>query len=251
MLFILLSFYSQKIMTSLNDNEIILSWQFLYSFVTKKTLTSHKESVTLQGDNRRMKIKFFLLSACWAFPHVTYADVLIDLDNAAEIGISNTQQTNHYTVKIEEPLALNTPPQSTTAALKYLKHNSLPYHSEVLLAAQETAIEPALLHAIIKVESNHNATSLSKKGAYGLMQLMPETASRFNVRNKNDPQQNILAGARYMRELLTKYNGDVNLSLAAYNAGPAALQKYGGKIPPYRETLSYVPKVLKYYRQYS
>jgi soluble lytic murein transglycosylase-like protein len=134
---------------------------------------------------------------------------------------------------------------------KSIRTNTLPYHHEVMLAAKLTTLEPALIHAIITVESKHNALATSKKGAYGLMQLMPETASRFKVNNINDPQQNILAGAKYMQELLIKFNGDLNLSLAAYNAGPAAVQKYGGKIPPYNETLIYVPKVLKYYHQYS
>ena len=83
------------------------------------------------------------------------------------------------------------------------------------------------------------------------MQLMPETSRRFNVLDKNNPKQNILAGAKYLRELLKLFNGDLKLSLAAYNAGPAAVQKFGGKIPPYKETVNYVPKVLKYYKQYS
>ncbi len=79
---------------------------------------------------------------------------------------------------------------------------------------------------------------------------MPETSRRFNVKNKNDPKQNVVAGAKYLRELLNIFNGDLNLTLAAYNAGPAAVKKFGGKIPPYKETLDYVPKVLKYYHQY-
>ena len=121
----------------------------------------------------------------------------------------------------------------------------------MLLAAKATTIDPALIHAVITVESKHNAKASSVKGAYGLMQLMPATAQRFNVRDKQNTKQNILAGAQYLRELLTAFNGDLNLSLAAYNAGPGAVHKYGGRIPPYKETLEYVPKVLRYYRQYS
>jgi soluble lytic murein transglycosylase-like protein len=181
----------------------------------------------------------------------TFADILIDLDNQAEIDISNTQQLPRYTLIILEPAFQKAIMQSSSNDDKSIKINKLPYHDEVMLAAKETALEPALIHAIITVESKHNAVATSKKGAYGLMQLMPETASRFKVINKYDPQQNILAGAKYMRELLTKYDGNLNLSLAAYNAGPTAIRKYGGKIPPYCETLIYVPKVLKYYHQYS
>ena len=179
------------------------------------------------------------------------ADVLINLDNAEEVSISNTQIDAHYTLKIEEPeinLSLNNAVLKPSYAIKI---NQLPYNDEVLLAAKETTIDPALIHAVIAVESKHNAKANSIKGAYGLMQLMPATAQRFNVRDKHNAKQNILAGAQYLRELLTAFNGDLNLSLAAYNAGPSAVHKYGGRIPPYKETLEYVPKVLRYYRQYS
>ena len=179
------------------------------------------------------------------------ADVLINLDNADEVSISNTQIDAHYTLKIEEPeinLSLNNAVLKPSYALKI---KQLPYNDEVLLAAKQTTIDPALIHAVIAVESKHNAKARSLKGAYGLMQLMPATAQRFNVRDKQNTKQNILAGAQYLRELLTAFNGDINLSLAAYNAGPGAVYKYGGHIPPYKETLEYVPKVLRFYRQYS
>ena len=179
------------------------------------------------------------------------ADVLINLDNAEEVSISNTQIDAHYTLKIEEPeinLSLNNAVLKPSYAIKI---KQLPYNDEVLLAAKQTTIDPALIHAVIAVESKHNAKARSLKGAYGLMQLMPATAQRFNVRDKQNTKQNILAGAQYLRELLTAFNGDINLSLAAYNAGPGAVYKYGGHIPPYKETLEYVPKVLRFYRQYS
>lgn len=116
-------------------------------------------------------------------------------------------------------------------------------------AASQTSIEPALLHAVIRVESNYNPNALSPRGAQGLMQLMPSTAKRFNVHNAYDPKQNILGGARYLRELQTLFKGNLQLVLAAYNAGPNAVTKYGFKIPPYLETRLYVPKVLSFYQQ--
>jgi soluble lytic murein transglycosylase-like protein len=200
-----------------------------------------------------MNLIYFSLTSAMLFAvsSSTFADVLVDLDNQSEIAISNTQQLNHYTLKIVEPIAQNIAPPPKEKISKLINISNFPYHNEVVLAAQATSLEPALIHAIITVESKHNAFATSKKGAFGLMQLMPETASRFKVNNKNDPQQNILAGAKYLKELLTKYKGDLNLSLAAYNAGPTAVEKNGGKIPHYSETLSYVPKVLKYYREYS
>lgn len=119
----------------------------------------------------------------------------------------------------------------------------------VNIAATETAIDPALLHAVIRVESNYNPNALSRQGAQGLMQLMPSTAKRFNVSNAYNATQNILGGAKYLRELYTFFNGNLSLILAAYNAGQKAVTKYGMNIPPYIETRSYVPKVLHLYKQ--
>ena len=173
------------------------------------------------------------------------ADIYVDLSQTDEISISNTLINPHYTLKIEEPVT----PQATKLIASDISH--LPFNSEVIIAANETAIDPAFIHAVIAVESKHNPRAQSKKGAYGLMQLMPATAHRFKVLDRNDPKQNVLAGAKYLRELLNLFNGDLKLTLAAYNAGPGAVHKYGGRIPPYKETVNYVPKVLKYYRQYS
>ncbi len=119
----------------------------------------------------------------------------------------------------------------------------------VISAARLTSIEPALLHAVIRVESNYNTNALSPRGAQGLMQLMPSTSKRFNVHNAYDPKQNVLAGAQYLRELQTLFKGNLQLVLAAYNAGPNAVTKYGFNIPPYLETRLYVPKVLSFYQQ--
>jgi soluble lytic murein transglycosylase-like protein len=177
--------------------------------------------------------------------------VLINLENSEEVSISNTKPDAQYTLKIEEPninLATNITQKKTDHKFNI---KQLPYNDEVLLAAKETTIDPALIHAVITVESQHNTHAVSKKGAFGLMQLMPATAARFKVHDTSSAKQNILAGAQYLRELLIVFNGDLNLSLAAYNAGQNAVHKYGGHIPPYKETQEYVPKVLRRYRQYS
>jgi soluble lytic murein transglycosylase-like protein len=181
--------------------------------------------------------------------NAAHADIYIDTSASDEISISNIPSSDDYTIKITEPSLhpLKTLGQSSKNTVKI----HLPYQQEVALAASENAVEPALIQAVMTVESAHNPHAKSKKGAYGLMQLMPETSSRFNVSNVKDPKQNILGGTRYLRELLNLYKGDLNLVLAAYNAGPAAVKKYGGQIPPYKETINYVPKVLKYYRLYS
>lgn len=117
-------------------------------------------------------------------------------------------------------------------------------------AAREHQIDQALLRAVIAVESGYDPNAVSHKGAVGLMQLMPQTARRYGVRNMYDPAQNIQGGARYLRDLMGKFNNDLPLVLAAYNAGEDAIAQYGNRIPPYRETRSYVPRVLDFYHQY-
>jgi soluble lytic murein transglycosylase-like protein len=117
-------------------------------------------------------------------------------------------------------------------------------------AAREHQIDQALLRAVIAVESGYDPNAVSHKGAVGLMQLMPQTARRYGVRNMYDPAQNIQGGARYLRDLMGKFNNDLPLVLAAYNAGEDAIAQHGNRIPPYRETRSYVPRVLNFYRQY-
>lgn len=123
------------------------------------------------------------------------------------------------------------------------------FSSHILSAAKETKVDAALIHAVITVESGYNPSARSSAGAVGLMQLMPGTAKRYGVKNRLDPAQSILGGARYLRDLKTLFDNDLRLVLAAYNAGEQAVMKYGRRIPPFRETAAYVPKVLSYYRK--
>jgi soluble lytic murein transglycosylase-like protein len=122
------------------------------------------------------------------------------------------------------------------------------YSSQVMAAAQETAVDPALIHAVISVESGYNPSARSHAGAVGLMQLMPQTAKRYGVTDRLDPAQNIRGGARYLRDLKVMFNNQLHLVIAAYNAGEEAVFKYGKRIPPYRETIAYVPKVMGHYK---
>jgi len=110
--------------------------------------------------------------------------------------------------------------------------------------AQETSMSPQLLHAVIAVESGYDAKAVSRKGAQGLMQLMPKTAQRFGVRNAFDPLENVRGGALYLKWLLDYFDGNLKLALAGYNAGENEVVRAGYKIPANRETLNYVPKVL-------
>lgn len=111
-------------------------------------------------------------------------------------------------------------------------------------------LSPALVKAIIKAESNGHMKAVSRRGAKGMMQLMPFTSRRLRVSDPFDPVENIEGGVRYIKELLLVFQGNLTHAVAAYNAGPEAVRKYGG-VPPYRETRIYVNRVMTYYKQYS
>lgn len=113
--------------------------------------------------------------------------------------------------------------------------------------ARQARLSADLLHAVILAESAYNPEAKSPAGAMGLMQLMPDTASRYGVANVWDPVQNLEGGARYLRDLLDMFENNLRLALAAYNAGEGAVKKYGNRIPPYPETQDYVEKVVAYY----
>lgn len=120
----------------------------------------------------------------------------------------------------------------------------------VQMAARQTGLSTALLHSIIRAESNFDPNAVSSKGAVGLMQLMPETARQYGVVDSTDPEANIDGGARFMADLLKQFNNNLELSLAAYNAGPTTVARYGRKVPPYPETQQYIARVLRYYQEY-
>ncbi len=158
---------------------------------------------------------------------------------------TDTPDNNRYRL-----LVLN-PHERTASGDRYdarLLARATQYDAIIEHAANAATLEPNLLRAVIVVESGFNVRAMSKRGAMGLMQLMPATAARFGISDSFDPLQNVSAGARYLKFLLDRFDQNVSLALAAYNAGEDAVDRNGGQIPPYTETMAYVPRVLKIFR---
>jgi soluble lytic murein transglycosylase-like protein len=139
------------------------------------------------------------------------------------------------------------PPELVSSANPTGPQHALTPHQMVDSAANKAGLPPELVHSVAKAESGYQVDAVSRKGAIGLMQLMPRTAAELKA-DPNNPQQNADAGAKHLADLLVKYGGDVAKALAAYNAGPGAVDKYNG-VPPYRETRTYVNRVIHDYKQ--
>ncbi len=122
-----------------------------------------------------------------------------------------------------------------------------PFQKLIRDAAARYNLDPTLIHSVISIESNFDPKAVSRKNARGLMQLMPRTAELMGVKDSFDPAQNIDGGSHYLSDLLKKYGNDITLALAAYNAGPDSVDKYGRRVPPYLETMKYVQRIAKTY----
>jgi len=162
---------------------------------------------------------------------------------ALEKGFS---QLLRQVVKNGAPAAKPCPPPATPASGRDTP--KVRYTGLVAEAARDQQLDPALLSAVIQQESGYDPHAVSSAGAMGLMQLMPDTARSLGIRDPFDPQQNIRGGAQLLRQLLDRYGGNLDFALAAYNAGPAAVDKYGG-VPPFAETQAYVRNVSAAYRE--
>jgi soluble lytic murein transglycosylase-like protein len=161
------------------------------------------------------------------------------LQDAAAAGDSSTDSSTTGSTSGLSPLLASTTAIGATPATASTLPASVPYRNEITAAAQANGIDPALLAGLIKQESDFNPNAGSGAGARGLTQLMPGTAQGLGVTNLSDPVQQINAGAKYLKEQLDTFGGDVTKALAAYNAGPGAVQRFGG-VPPYSETQNYV-----------
>lgn len=179
-----------------------------------------------------------------------YADIYSFVDDQGTVHLSNVPSDTRYSLTLHEatPLIANKPAK-TNQADNYAAHKQ-PFALLVKNVAREHHVEPALLRAVITVESSFNPHAVSDKGAVGLMQIMPNIARRYGVSDRYDPIENVQAGASYLRDLLQRFDGDVQLAVAAYNAGEEAVARNGNHIPRNHETPSYVLRVMQFYRRY-
>jgi soluble lytic murein transglycosylase-like protein len=191
----------------------------------------------------------FVILAVAAAPGLARADVYAFTDANGVSHFSNVPSDSRYQLIISTPseAAVGTPAPKEHA-IDWLAR-SAQYDAVIKGAASAATIQAALVRAVIVVESGFNPRAVSKKGAIGLMQLQPATAKRYGVKNIYDPGENVRAGAHYLSDLLARFDSNLELALAAYNAGEEAVERYGRHVPPYRETLAYVPSVMKVYHR--
>lgn len=179
----------------------------------------------------------FLAAIQWS--EISQADIYKYTDERGIVFYSDKPKNPRYKLIIRT--------KKKRGSLKAIIANQKKYAGFVKAAATKHGVDADLLDAVIRVESAYNPNAVSSKGAVGLMQLMPETAKRYGVKNRRDPEENIHGGADYLSDLLDLFKSDIKLALAAYNAGEGAVQNYGNQIPPYRETQKYVSRVLSFY----
>ena len=168
-----------------------------------------------------------LISIACSFSALSHADIYKYVDEDGVIHLTNMPKGDHYRKIMSENIV----------------HTRDSYNHIIRTASFKYGIEPSLIKALITVESNWDSYAVSKKGAIGLMQIMPATATDMQIINPYDPEQNIEAGTRYLRFMLNRFKGNLDMALAAYNAGPTTVEKSGG-VPAIAETREYIKKVL-------
>lgn len=178
-----------------------------------------------------------------------WADIYSFVDEHGVAHFSNVPAEQGYELVFESPIAADNNsheghkvPVNATLLARARRYEHLIREASIL-----TAVDAQLLNAVILVESAFDESALSSQGAQGLMQLMPETALHYGVENAFSPGENIRGGARYLRDLIDRYGNNLELVLAAYNAGEAAVERYGRTVPPFQETRAYVPRVMSAY----
>ncbi len=210
-----------------------------------------------RGTKRVRKTTVSIVSACIGMAclaAIASADIYQYVDEKGVVNFTNVPTGSKPRAKVHREskspgiaaaVAKTARPASETDRKRSANLSSV-YSEFIDSACEKYGVDPSLVHAVVKVESDFNPFAVSRKGARGLMQLMPQTASDLNVGNSFSPRDNIEGGVKYLRSLLDKYEGNVRLALAAYNAGETSVKKWG-TVPPFKETRDYVKKIMKLY----
>ncbi len=217
---------------------ILLSWHgfFIITYTMEKLTTTQSNADPV----RWLLIAVLLMLLCKPsiYDEQTEPGHVIDRPAASKVDSPSPLQE-------KQPVVI---PEKKTPAV-YKEKKELLFISIIQQAAERHRVDPALIKAIIMAESGYNPNAVSKKGAKGLMQLMPKTAEALGVKDSFNPEHNIDAGVEYFKQLLNQFDGNVKLALAAYNAGSRRVRQYQG-VPPFKATQYYVKKVFKYYNYY-
>jgi len=187
-----------------------------------------------------------VVAAAIACPSAALADFFQYTDEDGVVHITNVPTSAKFKWMMEE----RKPSVLSPSNPAYRKLSRQKFDEMISSTASRYGIDPHLVKAIVKAESDYDQAAVSKKGAKGLMQLMPETASRMGVKDIHNPADNVEGGIKYLSKLLKMFDWQVPLAVAAYNAGEGAVVKYGNRVPPYNETQTYVKRVLHYYSLY-
>lgn len=196
------------------------------------------------------RLNFLLIAVLtWLLlPTVVGADVYKYRDSRGQILLTDKPMRGLKLLRrynLETGRSTRPSPNGSLAAMRKRQRALAPLIDS---AADAVQLRPALVHAVVRAESAYRSDAVSPKGAVGLMQLMPATAERYGVSDRRNPEQNLRGGTEYLRDLLQMFDNDLQLALAAYNAGENAVIKYGRQIPPYNETQTYVRRVIRFYQ---
>ncbi|MFT5132890.1 MAG: soluble lytic murein transglycosylase-like protein [Gammaproteobacteria bacterium] len=184
-----------------------------------------------------------------ALPSSVMADIYKYVDKHGRVILTDKPRSDNYKLLVKTWKGWEEQKTSNIAYDKF-SANKKKFASTIEYYASRYSLPTSLINAVITAESAYDPNAISRAGAVGLMQLMPETAKRYGVRNRRSPSDNVNGGTRYLRDLLKMFDNNVTLALAAYNAGEGAVKKHGNQVPPYKETRNYVKKVIAYYKEY-